>query len=124
MRFLITVTDITLFHNPRCSKSRATLALLEAEGLTFTVHLYLETPLSEQALLDLADQLIDGEETILRTEDAAKVEPDVDPSSLTLDERIALIVRHPELMQRPIVQLGDQAKIGRPPESVLELFKV
>ena len=71
----------------------------------------------------LADQLIDGEETILRTEDAAKVEPDVDPSSLTPDERIALIVRYPELMQRPIVQLGDQAKIGRPPESVLELFK-
>ena len=118
------MTDITLFHNPRCSKSRATLALLEAEGLTFTVHLYLETPLSEQALRGLADRLIDGEETILRTEDAAKVEPDVDASSLTPDERIALIVRYPELMQRPIVQLGDQAKIGRPPESVLELFKV
>ena len=96
--------------------------MLEAEGLTFAVHLYLETPLSEQALRGLADQLIDGEETILRTEDAAKVEPDVDPSSLTPDERIALIVRYPELMQRPIVQLGDQAQIGRPPESVLELF--
>ena len=123
IRLLITVTDITLFHNPRCSKSRATLALLEAEGLTFTVHLYLETPLSEQALRALADQLIDGKEAILRAGDAAKVEPDVDPSSLTPDERLTLIVRYPELMQRPIVQLGDQAKIGRPPESVLELFK-
>ena len=117
------MTDITLFHNPRCSKSRATLALLEAEGLAFTVHLYLETPLSEQALHALADQLIDGEEAILRAGDAAKIESNVDPSSLTPDERIALIVRYPELMQRPIVQLRDQAKIGRPPESVLELFK-
>ena len=118
------MTDITLFHNPRCSKSRATLALLEAEGMTFAVHLYLETPLSEQALGALADQLIDGEEAILRVEDTAKVDENIDASSLTSNERIALILRHPELMQRPIVQYRDQAKIGRPPESVLELFKV
>ena len=106
------MTDITLFHNPRCSKSRATLALLEAEGLTFTVHLYLETPLSEQALRALADQLIDGKEAILRAGDAARVEQM--STSLTPDERLTLIVRYPELMQRPIVQLGIKQKSVAP----------
>ena len=116
------MTDTTIFHNPLCSKSRATLALLEDEGIDFRVQLYLETPSSVQALHALADQLIDGEMAILRTEDVAKVEPSVDPSSLTPSERIALIARHPELLQRPIVRYRGKAKIGRPPESVLALF--
>lgn len=116
------MTDTTIFHNPLCSKSRATLALLEDEGIDFRVQLYLEAPPSEQALHALADQLIDGKAAILRTEDVAKVEPSVDSSSLTPSERIALIARHPELLQRPIVRYRGKAKIGRPPESVLALF--
>ena len=116
------MTDTTIFHNPLCSKSRATLALLEDEGIDFRVRLYLETPPSKQALHALADQLIDGEKAILRTEGVAKVEPCVDPSSLTPSERIALIARHSELLQRPIVRYRGKAKTGRPPESVLALF--
>ena len=116
------MTDTTIFHNPLCSKSRATLALLEDEGIDFRVQLYLETPPSEQALHALADQLIDGKVAILRTEDVAKVEPSVDSSSLTPSERIALIARHPEFLQRSIVRYRGKAKICRTPESVLALF--
>ena len=110
-----------IYHNPRCSKSRATLALLTQRAVDLAVIDYLETPLSKDALRELARKLGAPAVTLVRVGD-----PDFEAhagSVLTDDEIFDLLVAHPRLLQRPIVELGDRALIGRPPERVLELFE-
>lgn len=112
---------ITLYHNPRCSKSRQTLALLEERGIALEVHRYLNDPLDADALTALLARL-DGEACdLVRTN-----EPEW--KALGLDGQdaeavIGAIVTHPRLMQRPIADRGDRAIIGRPPEAVLALLE-
>lgn len=116
------MSDLTLYHNPRCSKSRSALELLQARGLTPEVVLYLETPPDAARLRDLLSKLGIGARQLLRTgEDAYKQLNLADPS-LADEQLIAAMADHPKLIERPILVAGDKAVIGRPPENVLELL--
>jgi len=110
-----------IYHNPRCSKSRATLALLEKRKIDLEIIEYLRTPLSTETLQDLLDKLRLKPADIVRTS-----EPEFQASGMDQDapdtDLLQLIVEHRNLLQRPIVVVGSQARIGRPPEQVLELL--
>lgn len=113
---------ITIYHNPRCSKSRETLALLQARGVTPNVVLYLETPPNATQLRRLLKALkLKAPDLIRIKEDVYKT---VNPERRKLGENdaIAAMIEHPRLIERPIVVRGDRAVIGRPPERVLELL--
>ena len=112
---------ITLYHNPRCSKSRQTLALLKERDLELRIVPYLESPPSKNELADIVKMLGVAAADIVRTgEDEYK------DSGLTANSSendiLDAIVATPKLMQRPIVICGDQARVGRPPDSVLEIL--
>jgi arsenate reductase len=116
------MTDLTLYHNPRCSKSRSALQLLEARGLTPTIVRYLETPPSASQLQDLLSKLGLNARQLLRTgEDEYQALGLVD-LGLSEAQLIAAMVAHPKLIERPILVVDDQAVIGRPPEKVLEIL--
>jgi arsenate reductase (glutaredoxin) len=116
------MTDLTLYHNPRCSKSRGALELLEARGLQPTVVRYLETPPSAEQLKSLLGKLGIAARELLRSgEDEYKTLGLAD-ASLSEAQLIEAMVRHPKLIERPILVAGDKAVIGRPPEKVLELL--
>lgn len=111
---------LTFYHNPRCSKSREALALLESRGIEVSVHRYLEDPLSREALLALAKRLGDDAGQMLRRD-----EPEwraLGIANPTQSQMIDAIAEHPRLLQRPIVDDGDYAVIGRPPHAVLQLI--
>ncbi len=116
------MTDLTLYHNPRCSKSRGALELLEARGLTPNVVRYLETPLNAAQIKALLGKLGISARQLLRTgEDEFKMLQLAD-ESLSEAQLIDAIAQHPKLMERPILEVGDKAVIGRPPENILELL--
>lgn len=116
------MTDLTLYHNPRCSKSRGALELLEARGLTPNVVRYLETPLSAAQIKALLGKLGISARQLLRTgEDEYKMLQLAD-ESLSEAQLIDAIAQHPKLMERPILEVGAKAVIGRPPENILELL--
>jgi len=116
------MTDLTLYHNPRCSKSRGALQLLEARGLTPTIVRYLETPPSAAQLSDLLGKLGIGARQLLRSgEDEYRTLNLADPA-LSEAQLIEAMVAHPKLIERPILIVGSKAVIGRPPEKVLELL--
>ena len=115
--------SVTLYHNPRCSKSRATLALLAANGVIPNIRLYLEQIPSTQELEELLSMLgmNDARDLMRKGEEAYKLEQ-LDDTILTQAELISAMVTHPKLIERPIVINHSQARIGRPPESVLEIL--
>ncbi|MBX8495537.1 arsenate reductase (glutaredoxin) [Pseudomonas cichorii] len=116
------MTDLTLYHNPRCSKSRGALELLQARGLTPDIVLYLETPPDAAQLRDLLAKLGIGPRQLLRSgEDDYKALNLADPS-LSDEQLINAMASHPKLIERPILVAGDKAVIGRPPENILELL--
>ena len=116
------MTDLTLYHNPRCSKSRGALELLEARGLTPNLVRYLETPLNAAQIKALLGKLGISARQLLRTgEDEYKLLQLAD-DSLSEAQLIAAIAEHPKLMERPILEADDKAVIGRPPENILELL--
>ena len=116
------MTDLTLYHNPRCSKSRGALELLEARGLTPNVVRYLESPLNAAQIKALLGKLGISARQLLRTgEDEYKMLQLAD-DSLSEAQLIAAIAEHPKLMERPILEADDKAVIGRPPENILELL--
>ncbi|MCB1197514.1 MAG: arsenate reductase (glutaredoxin) [Deltaproteobacteria bacterium] len=114
------MSSFTIFHNPRCSKSRQTLALLEAQGIQPKIVEYLQTPLSKAEIKELVGKLGCNPSEILRSKEAILQEMTLDFS----DEEaiIAAMVKHPILIERPIVVHGDKAVVGRPPENIKELF--
>jgi arsenate reductase len=116
------MTELTLYHNPRCSKSRSALELLEERGLKPTVVRYLETPPSADELKQLLARLGISPRQLLRSgEDEYKTLNLADPA-ITDAELINAMVAHPRLIERPILVAGDVAVIGRPPEKVLEIL--
>ena len=116
------MTDLTLYHNPRCSKSRSALQLLEARGLQATVVRYLETPPNASELKSLLGKLgITARELLRSGEDEYKA-LGLSDSSLSEAQLIEAMVEHPKLIERPILVAGNKAVIGRPPEKVLELL--
>ena len=115
------MTDLTLYHNPRCSKSRGALELLEARGLTPTVVRYLETPLSAAQLRDLLARLNLSARQLLRSGEDEYKALNLGDSSLSEAQLIDAMATHPKLIERPILVAGDKAVIGRPPEKILEI---
>ena len=116
------MTDLTLYHNPRCSKSRGALELLEARGLAPTVVRYLETPLNAAQLKALLAKLGLSARQLLRTGEEEYNALNLADATLSETQLIAAIAEHPKLMERPILETTDKAIIGRPPENVLELL--
>ncbi|MBC3209801.1 arsenate reductase (glutaredoxin) [Pseudomonas sp. SWRI111] len=116
------MTDLTLYHNPRCSKSRGALELLEARGLTPTVVRYLETPLNSEQIKALLGKLGISARQLLRSGEEEYKTLNLADASLSEQQLIDAIAAHPKLMERPILEAGDKAIIGRPPENVLELL--
>jgi len=113
---------LSIYHNPRCSKSRQTLELLQANGQEPEIILYLETPPSASTLKSLLNKLgIDARALLRKGEDAFK-ENQLKDDSLSEAELIDFMVRFPKLIERPIVVKGDKAVLGRPPENALELL--
>jgi len=115
------MTDLTLYHNPRCSKSRGALELLQARGLTPTVVRYLETPLDAAQLKALLGKLKLSARQLLRTGEEEYKTLNLADASLSETQLIVAIAAHPKLMERPILETADKAVIGRPPEKVLEI---
>ena len=111
---------ITLYHNPRCSKSRQALSLLQARGVEVHVRRYLEEPLDETELRDLMARLDADGDALVRTQEAEWKALDADIRDP--EQVIRAIVAHPRLLERPIADDGERAIIGRPPEDVLSLI--
>jgi arsenate reductase len=113
---------VTIWHNPRCSKSRQTLELLQKKGVTPTVREYLKQPPSKSEVETLIDMIGDPVELIRDGEPEFKAlkKKKADMSKADVAKAIAA---HPILLQRPIVVAGRKAAIGRPPEAVLPLLK-
>ena len=111
---------VTIYHNPRCSKSRETLALLEENGLTPKVVLYLQDPPSKAAIKDLVKKLgLNSARGMMRVKEASYKDLGLkDAKEAALIDAMAT---NPVLIERPIVVNGDRAAIGRPPEAVLEI---
>jgi arsenate reductase len=110
-----------IYHNPRCSKSRATLALLRDRDVELEIIDYIATPPSKATLRELMRKLGGPALALVRTEDQ-EFRPHAQ-RALTDEEVLDLLVAEPRLLQRPIVELDETARIGRPPERVLELFE-
>lgn len=116
------MSDYQIFHNPRCSKSRQTLALLEEHGIEPEQVLYLKQPIDAATINSLLTKLgVNVRDIIRNTEDAYKAQ-NLSDSSLSDQALIQAIVAEPKLLQRPIVVKGEKAVIGRPPENVLALI--
>lgn len=116
-------TAVSIYHNPRCSKSRETLSLLKANGVEPEVVLYLETPPDAATIKTLLNQLgfASARELMRQKEDLYK-ELNLADSALSEEQLIQEMVENPKLIERPIVLANGQARIGRPPESVLEIL--
>lgn len=112
----------TIYHNPRCSKSRQTLQLLQDKGVEPEVVLYLETPPTRETLAELLKKLDIGARELLRSGEDAYKELQLKDKGLSEEQLIDAMAQHPILIQRPIVVKGDRAVLGRPPENVLELL--
>ncbi len=112
---------VTIYHNPRCSKSRQTLALLEARGIAPRVVRYLETPPDAAEIKRVLGLLGLSARALLRTGEAAYKANGLGDPALDEDALIAAMVADPILIQRPIVISGETARIGRPPDAVLEI---
>lgn len=116
------MSEVTIYHNPRCSKSRQTLALLEENGITPEVRKYLDDAPSVEELKLILSQLGISARELLRTKEAEYKEHGLNDSSLSDEQILKVMTEVPKLIERPIVIKGDQARIGRPPESVLEII--
>ncbi|MDD7805668.1 MAG: arsenate reductase (glutaredoxin) [Endozoicomonas sp. (ex Botrylloides leachii)] len=114
--------SVTIYHNPRCSKSRQTLALLEEKGIDPEIILYLETPPNIDTLAKVLTQLQLSPRQLLRTGEEEYKTLGLNDLSLSDDKILAAMTKNPRLIQRPIVIHNNQARIGRPPEQVLEIL--
>ncbi|HGF6559154.1 arsenate reductase (glutaredoxin) [Providencia sp. wls1922] len=118
------MTDsIKIYHNPRCSKSRETLALLQEKGITPTVVEYLTTPPSIAEIEKLLKMLgFTDARQLMRTKEDIYKELKLADNDITQAQLIQAMHDNPRLIERPIVVKGKKAKLGRPPEQVLEIL--
>lgn len=116
------MTELTLYHNPRCSKSRSALELLEGRGLAPTIIRYLETPPTAAELQDVLNKLGIAPRQLLRTGEVEYKQLNLADPDLSDEQLIEAMVAHPRLIERPILVAGDRATVGRPPEKVLEIL--
>jgi len=115
------MADVTIYHNPRCTKSRQAMQVVDELGVDADVVKYLETPPDAATLRSIIDKLDGPVSDLVRREKWEELGVRADDVS-TPDGVVDVLVRHPQLMQRPIVVKGDRAVIGRPTELVTELL--
>lgn len=113
---------VTILHNPRCSKSRQTLQLLIERGITPEIVEYLQSPPDAQQLGLILTQLGKEPRELMRRGEAVYKELGLDDPALDRAALIDAMVRHPILIERPVVLTGGKAALGRPPEAVLEIL--
>ena len=113
---------IRILHNPRCSKSRATLALLQQQGVEPEIELYLESPPDAAELRSILNKLGKTPRELMRKGETEYGEQGLKDESLSDDELIRAMLATPKLIERPIVLANGRAAIGRPPESVLDIL--
>lgn len=117
------MTDtVQIYHNPRCSKSRQTLALIEEKGIAPEIILYLETHPDADTIRTLLKKLDISARDLLRKGEQDYKDNNLKDASLSEDDLIAKMVEYPKLIERPIVVNGGKAVLGRPPENVLDLI--
>lgn len=116
------MNSFTIYHNPRCSKSRQTLQLLEEKGIEPEIVLYLEQTPSVETLAELVNKLGIGVRDLMRTKEDAYKANNLADQGLSDQQLLKAMVENPKLIERPIVVCGDKAVLGRPPENVLELI--
>jgi len=109
-----------IYHNPRCSKSRSALAILEANGKAFDVVKYLDEVLSAEEVLTLAAKTGNSLREILRLKEAAWKEAGIEPTALSDEQLAEFVAAHPIVMERPIVEDGERAIVARPPEVLVD----
>ena len=114
---------VTIYHNPRCSKSRETLTLLQEQGIEPQIIQYLDTPPDAATLKTLLKDLgFSSARQLMRHKEDIYKELNLADESLTEDQLIDAMVNHPKLIERPIVVKGKKARIARPPEQILEIL--
>ena len=113
---------VTILHNPRCSKSRNSLALIEEQGIEPDVRLYLKNPPTEDELTSILEMLTIPAKDLLRRGEPEYKELGLGNQNFSEQKLVQLMIKHPKLIERPIVIAGDKAVIGRPPEQVLNLL--
>ena len=118
------MNDITIYHNPRCSKSKATLELITSMGITPIVKLYLDEPISYDELSNVLDMLNISPRELLRKTESLYKKHNLGNNILDDSEIITFMIENPILIERPIVIRNKRAIIGRPPENVLKIIKI
>jgi arsenate reductase len=113
---------VTIYHNPRCSKSRQTLKLLQDRKVSLEIVEYLKTPPNAKTLADILDRLGMEPRQLMRKKEAPYKAKKLDDVKLTRKQLIDAMVADPVLIERPIVLAGKKAALGRPPESVLDIL--
>lgn len=114
--------SVTIYHNPRCSKSRQTLQLLREQGIEPDIIEYLKTPPDEATLADILEQLGISAHELTRTGEPLYKELGLDQDSPDEAQMLRLLAENPKLIERPIVVTPRGTAIGRPPENVLKLL--
>jgi arsenate reductase len=114
--------SIKMYHNPRCSKSRQTLALLQERGIEPQIIEYLSQPPSKSQLKKILSLLGMQPRDLMRKNEAQYKDNHLDDPSLSKDQLIDAMIQHPKLIERPIVVVGEKAALGRPPENILEIL--
>jgi arsenate reductase len=114
--------NVTIYHNPRCAKSRQTLQILKAQGIEPEIIEYLKTPPNAKELEDILQKLDMDPRELMRKKESDYTTNNVNDASLDRQALINAMVAHPILIERPIVLANGKAAIGRPPESVLAIL--
>ena len=114
--------SVTIYHNPRCSKSRQTLSILQDKGVQIDIIEYLQTPPDVKTLQSLIKKLGISAKDLLRKGEQEFKLAGLDKDNLSDEEIIQAMVKYPKLIERPIVVHKDKAVLGRPPENVLSII--
>ena len=116
------MNEVTILHNPRCSKSRQALDLLQQHGIAPQIIEYLQTPPNAAELERILSMLAMEPRDLMRREEPEYLQQQLDNPTFSREQLIAAMQAHPKLIQRPIVISGNKAIIGRPPENVLPIL--
>lgn len=113
---------VTIYHNPRCSKSRQTLALIQEKGIKPEIIEYLNQPPSKSQIKNILALLDMQPRDLIRKKEPEYLENRLDDPGLSKDQLIDAMIKYPKIIERPIVLNGEKAALGRPPENVLEIL--
>jgi arsenate reductase len=114
--------EVTIFHNPRCSKSRAALQIVKKLGIEPIIIEYLKNPPTPEKIKLILDKLGVNPRDIMRTKEPVYLEKELNNQDLANEELIDAIAESHILLERPIILVGEKAAIGRPPELILEIL--